>query len=308
MRSQNLVLKTGGRWGQVFCPTWGLRAANHARRAITSAMTILKWLAIAVVLGYGGLLALMYVFPAHADVFPRCGAPAAGAGRSAAGRGSDAYKATTAKRCSPGTCRRARHKPLVIYFQGNAGGLNLRADRFSWLTADGTGLLALRYRGYGGSTGKPSEDGLIRDARAAYDFAGARNPAKRIVLFGESLGTAVAVALAAEREVGGRDPRCAVHLRRRCRRRRLSVRAGALADQGYVALGRAHRARVGAAPGAAWRARPHRADFVWRAAVRAGPRAQAHGAFPARRPRQPRRPWRGQSGEGISGRNLPRPD
>ena len=50
---------------------------------------------------------------------------------------------------------------------------------------------------------RPSEDGLIRDARAAYDFAAARYPAKRIVLFGESLGTAVAIALAAERDVGG---------------------------------------------------------------------------------------------------------
>ena len=53
-------------------------------------------------------------------------------------------------------------------------GSNLRADRFAWLTADGTGLLALCYRGYGGSTGKPTEDGLIRDADAAYDFAAAR--------------------------------------------------------------------------------------------------------------------------------------
>ena len=91
----------------------------------------------------------------------------------------------------------------MIYFQGNAGGSNLRAERFNWLTADGTGLLALSYRGYGGSTGKPSEDGLIRDAAAAYDFAAARYGPKRIVLWGESLGTAVAIALAAEREVAG---------------------------------------------------------------------------------------------------------
>src|SRR4029077_1149473 len=94
-------------------------------------------------------------------------------------------------------------KRVVIYFQGNAGGLDLRAGRFKWLIADGTGLLALSYRGYGGSTGKPSEAGLIRDATAAYDFATARYPAERIVLWGESLGTAVAVALAAERTVGG---------------------------------------------------------------------------------------------------------
>ena len=76
-----------------------------------------------------------------------------------------------AKRCSPGTWRRASGKPLVLYFQGNAEGLPARVGRFTWLTADGTGLLALYYRGYGGSTGTPTEDGLIADAVAAYGFA-----------------------------------------------------------------------------------------------------------------------------------------
>jgi len=89
----------------------------------------------------------------------------------------------------------------VIYFQGNAEGLSARVNRFTWLTADGTGLLALCYRGYGGSSGTPSEQGLILDARAAYDFVRARYAARRIVLFGESLGTGVAVALASEREI-----------------------------------------------------------------------------------------------------------
>jgi fermentation-respiration switch protein FrsA (DUF1100 family) len=93
-------------------------------------------------------------------------------------------------------------KPLILYFQGNAGGSNLRVNRFQWLTNDGSGLLALSYRGYGGSTGKPTEQGLIRDAQAAYDFARARVPANRIVVFGESLGSAVATALAAGREIG----------------------------------------------------------------------------------------------------------
>jgi uncharacterized protein len=94
-------------------------------------------------------------------------------------------------------------KPVVLYFQGNAGALDLRAGRFQWLIADGTGLLALCYRGYGGSSGRPSEQGLIRDAIAAYDFAAARYAPARIVPWGESLGTAVATALAAERKVGG---------------------------------------------------------------------------------------------------------
>jgi len=91
--------------------------------------------------------------------------------------------------------------PVVIYFQGNGGGLDLRAERFKKLTADGTGLVALNYRGYSGSEGRPSEAGIILDAKAAYDFAAERYGANRIVLWGESLGTGVAVALAAEKPV-----------------------------------------------------------------------------------------------------------
>jgi uncharacterized protein len=69
------------------------------------------------------------------------------------------------------------------------------------LVADGTGLLALSYRGYEGSTGSPSEIGLHLDADAAYAFAAARVPADRIVVWGHSLGTGVAVGLAAERPI-----------------------------------------------------------------------------------------------------------
>ncbi len=93
-------------------------------------------------------------------------------------------------------------RPVVVYFQGNAGGLNLRADRFRALTADGTGLLALSYRGYGGSTGSPTETGLIADAHAVYAFAASRYPPERIVPWGESLGSGVAVALASTQKVG----------------------------------------------------------------------------------------------------------
>jgi fermentation-respiration switch protein FrsA (DUF1100 family) len=60
------------------------------------------------------------------------------------------------------------------------------------------------YRGYGRSGGSPSEAGLVRDARAIYETAKSRGFApERIVAFGESLGSAVAVGLAAERPCGG---------------------------------------------------------------------------------------------------------
>ena len=90
---------------------------------------------------------------------------------------------------------------MTLYFHGNGGALRYRVDRFRALTAQGDGLVALSYRGYAGSTGSPTEPGILNDARAAYDFAVARYPADRLVLWGESLGSGVAVALAAERPV-----------------------------------------------------------------------------------------------------------
>jgi fermentation-respiration switch protein FrsA (DUF1100 family) len=92
-------------------------------------------------------------------------------------------------------------KPLILYFHGNGGALRHRVPRFRPLVADGTGLLALSYRGYGGSSGSPSEDGFLADADALYAYAVARYPAARIVLWGESIGSGVAVALAAKKPV-----------------------------------------------------------------------------------------------------------
>ena len=74
--------------------------------------------------------------------------------------------------------------------------------RFRDIIADGTGLVALSYRGYAGSSGQPSEQGLLQDAAAAYAFTAARYGADQIVVWGFSLGTGVAVALAAEQPVG----------------------------------------------------------------------------------------------------------
>src|SRR5262249_58512621 len=93
-------------------------------------------------------------------------------------------------------------RPVLLYSHGNGGPLRGGVVRSRDLTADGTGLVALSYRGYGGSSGAPTEAGLVDDALAAYAFTRARYPAERIVLWGESLGTGVAVALAAQNPVG----------------------------------------------------------------------------------------------------------
>jgi fermentation-respiration switch protein FrsA (DUF1100 family) len=87
--------------------------------------------------------------------------------------------------------------PLILYFHGNGGSLVDRVPRFRLFTASGYGFLALSYRGYGGSSGSPTENGLMCDGEAAYREARARGyRSDRIVLMGESLGTAIATVLA----------------------------------------------------------------------------------------------------------------
>ncbi|WP_315835413.1 alpha/beta hydrolase [Bradyrhizobium prioriisuperbiae] len=93
-------------------------------------------------------------------------------------------------------------KPVVMFFHGNGDVLAWRVQRLRAIVADGTGLVALSFRGYGGSTGQPTEQGLLNDAAAAYDFAAARYSSDRLVPWGYSLGTGVAVAVATTRPVG----------------------------------------------------------------------------------------------------------
>jgi uncharacterized protein len=93
-------------------------------------------------------------------------------------------------------------KPVIVYFHGNGGALRLGVPRFRKLVGSGIGLVALEYRGYGGNAGTPTERGLIADGNAAYVFAAAHYPAKQIVLWGQSLGSGIAVAIAAKRSVG----------------------------------------------------------------------------------------------------------
>jgi len=99
---------------------------------------------------------------------------------------------------------RGTGKYLAIYFHGNGASLSGRASRISDLTRLGFSVLAIDYRGYGGSGGSPSELGLRKDADAAYEFAGNLGFApERVVLYGESLGSGVAIELASRKAVAG---------------------------------------------------------------------------------------------------------
>jgi fermentation-respiration switch protein FrsA (DUF1100 family) len=90
-------------------------------------------------------------------------------------------------------------RPVFLFFNGNAMGLAAQNDRWRRLAAHGDGFLSVGYRGYGASTGKPREKALHADAALAYDWLATRYPADRIVINGYSLGSGVAVRLAAER-------------------------------------------------------------------------------------------------------------
>lgn len=93
-------------------------------------------------------------------------------------------------------------EPTVLYFTGNAGSVAWRSERMNYIADKGYGYLFLNYRGYGGSTGSPTEEGLIADGLAAYQELAHRGiPGRSIILFGESLGAAVAVQIASQREV-----------------------------------------------------------------------------------------------------------
>jgi fermentation-respiration switch protein FrsA (DUF1100 family) len=161
---------------------------------------MLKWILIIALVCYGGLVALLYFGQRALQYFPeRFRTAPAAAGMPEAEE--VVLDTSDGERVIVWHVPPRGQKPVVLYFHGNGASLRWRVDRFRTLTADGTGLVALSYRGYGGSSGSPTEPGLLNDASAAYAFALTRYPA-RIVLWGESLGSGVAVALAAEKPVG----------------------------------------------------------------------------------------------------------
>ena len=105
-------------------------------------------------------------------------------------------------RLSSGLTDAAQAVGTIVHFHGNAGNITSHFPQVAWLPAFGWNVLCFDYRGYGRSEGRPSRDGLVRDGHAAIDYVRSRpdvDPA-RIVVFGQSLGAAVAVVVVAARE------------------------------------------------------------------------------------------------------------
>lgn len=88
-------------------------------------------------------------------------------------------------------------QPTILYFHGNGDALVYRSGRIATFLSEGYGVLVIAYRGYSGSSGKPSEPAIIADATHAYGILRSEGlqPAD-IVIYGESMGTSVAVQVA----------------------------------------------------------------------------------------------------------------
>jgi fermentation-respiration switch protein FrsA (DUF1100 family) len=97
----------------------------------------------------------------------------------------------------------AGEPPVLLFFHGNAGNISHRIENVEQLVKKGISVFLLSYRGYGKSTGRPSEKGIYLDGLAAYDYLveSERISPDRIALFGRSLGGAVAIEVASHREV-----------------------------------------------------------------------------------------------------------
>ena len=88
-------------------------------------------------------------------------------------------------------------QPTLLYFHGNGNALTYRSGRMATFQAEGYGVLMIAYRGYSGSTGKPTEAAIVADARMAHDLLRREGlMPEDIVIYGESLGTSVAVQTA----------------------------------------------------------------------------------------------------------------
>jgi len=90
--------------------------------------------------------------------------------------------------------------PVLVVFHGNAGHIGDRVPKLVALMRAGFGMVLAGYRGYGGNPGRPSEEALSADARLLLDWLAEQGVGpERTVLYGESLGTGVAVKMAIER-------------------------------------------------------------------------------------------------------------
>jgi len=163
-------------------------------------MTRMAWnLLVSVAIAYGAVVALVFLFQSRLVFYPEIGREVAVTPQTFGLNFED-----VAIRTADGETLQAWWVPAdeprgtVLFFHGNAGNISHRVDYLAMFHRMRYSTLAVDYRGYGKSTGSPSEEGTYRDAEAAWEYLrGARGvQARELVIVGESLGAAVASRLA----------------------------------------------------------------------------------------------------------------
>lgn len=160
---------------------------------------MLTWLVTALVL-YVGLCALAWAFEKRLVYFP--GPPPTRTPRDAGLEYEEPVVRTRdGLTLSAWFLTAGEPRFAVLFCHGNAGSIEDRLVKARALLEHGASVLLFNYRGYGASPGKPDEAGTYLDAEAAFDALRARLPDVPIVMWGESLGGAVAIELAQRRAV-----------------------------------------------------------------------------------------------------------
>lgn len=166
---------------------------------------MLTSLLISLGLAYVGFAALLFLFQDRLAYYPELGREIRSTPREH-GMDFEALTLDTAdgERLDAWFVPATQAQGVVLFLHGNAGNLSHRMDSIAMLHRLGYAVLIFDYRGYGRSSGKPSEAGLHRDAERAWQYlTETRGVApEKIILFGESLGGALAAHLAARQRPG----------------------------------------------------------------------------------------------------------
>ena len=171
----------------------------------TSLSTVLS-IVILVAAGYAAVLLGLYAFQSRLVYFPNMPSRALGPGPDSIGLAYETVEIITEDgiRLDAWYVPAREARGTVLFFHGNAGNISHRLDSLRVFNQLGLSTLIFDYRGYGRSEGKVSEQGIYRDAEAAWrHLTGERGiPAAEIVLFGRSLGAAVAASVASRHRPG----------------------------------------------------------------------------------------------------------